>query len=251
MIRSVWVAFVTLVATLWKGPIMVIAGFLGSKNQRLYDWGGRSWSQWILAASGVTVKVEGAEHIDPTSPQVLIGNHQSWYDVFATAASVPKTFHFVAKEELGRIPLFGRAWKSAGHISIDRSDRARAIASLDRAGRQLKEEKSAVVIFPEGTRSPDGRLHRGRTGLGWLALASGAPVVPVALSGTQHILAPGRRIPRFNRVGIRFGPPVDLSAWEGRQGRVRARRAATDAVMAAIRNLSGQVMADTYAPVAR
>lgn len=208
MIRTAWVALVILVTTLWKAPIMVGAGLLRSTNQRLYDWGGRSWSRWILWASGVKVRVEGAEHLEPGSPQVLVGNHQSWYDVFATAGSIEKTFHFVAKEELGRIPLFGPSWKAAGHISIDRSDRSRAIASLDNAGRRLREEKSAVIIFAEGTRSPDDDMLPFKKGAFMLAMHAGVPIVPFGIAGSRRVLPKGGWRVRKGPIILRFGEPI-------------------------------------------
>lgn len=208
MIRAVWVALNTLVATVLLGPIMVGGGLLRIRNQKLYDWGGRSWARWILRASGTPLIVQGIEHIDPGTPQVLVGNHESWYDVFAVASAIDKTFHFIAKKELERIPLFGAAWKAAHHISIDRTDRARAIASLDQAGRQLRREKSAVVIFAEGTRSPDGELLPFKKGAFMLALHAGVPIVPFGLAGTRRVLPKGGWRVRKGPIILRFGEPI-------------------------------------------
>ena len=214
MIRAIWVAVNTLVATLLLGPIMVGGGLLRIRHQKLYDWGGRSWSRWILRASGTPLIVQGIEHVDPDAPQVLVGNHQSWYDVFAVASALDKTFHFIAKKELERIPLFGAAWKAAGHISIDRSDQARAIASLDQAGRQLRRERSAVVIFAEGTRSPDGELLPFKKGAFMLALHSGVPVVPFGLAGTRRILPKGGWRVRKGPIIVRFGAPIPTGSMD-------------------------------------
>lgn len=208
MIRTAWVALNTLVGTLLLGPLMVLGPVFRIRNQRFYDWGGRTWSRWILRVSGTPVKLEGAENIDPASPQVLVGNHQSWYDVFAVAGSLRKTFHFVAKKELEKVPLFGPAWVAARHISIDRSDQARAIASLERAGRQLKEEKSAVVIFAEGTRSPDDDMLPFKKGAFMLALHAGVPVVPFGIAGTRRILPKGGWRVCGGPIIVRFGTPI-------------------------------------------
>ncbi|HUG41928.1 MAG TPA: lysophospholipid acyltransferase family protein [Longimicrobiales bacterium] len=208
MIRAAWVALNTLVGTLLLGPILVVAGVLGVRNARLYDWGGRTWSRWILWASATPVKVEGAENIDPDSPQILVGNHQSWYDVFAVAGNLDKTFHFVAKKELERVPLFGRAWKAAGHVSIDRSDQARAIASLDEAGRRLREDRSAVVIFAEGTRSPHDDLLPFKKGAFMLALHARVPIVPFGVAGTRRIQPKGGWRVRKGPIILRFGEPI-------------------------------------------
>ncbi|MBW3554926.1 MAG: 1-acyl-sn-glycerol-3-phosphate acyltransferase, partial [Gemmatimonadetes bacterium] len=205
MIRVVWVALNTFVATVLMGPVLIVAGLLRVKSPALYDWGGREWSRWILKVSGTPVIVEGRENIDPDSPQILVGNHQSWYDVFALAGNVGKRFHFVAKKELERVPIFGPAWKAAGHISIDRSDQARAIASLEKAGDQLREEKSAVVIFPEGTRSEGDDLLPFKKGAFMLALHAGVPVVPFGIAGTRRVLPKGGWRIRKGPIILRFG----------------------------------------------
>ena len=208
MIRSAWIAANTFVATVLLGPILIVASLFRYRNQKLYDWGGRTWSRWILRVSGTPVTLEGVENIDPDAPQILVGNHQSWYDVFALAGSIDKTFHFVAKKELEAVPIFGRAWKVAGHISIDRSDQSRAIASLEQAGNRLREEGSAVVIFAEGTRSPDDDLRPFKKGAFMLALLAGVPVVPFGVAGTRRILPKGAWRVRKGPIILRFGEPI-------------------------------------------
>ncbi|NIP81367.1 MAG: 1-acylglycerol-3-phosphate O-acyltransferase, partial [Gemmatimonadetes bacterium] len=128
------------------------------------------------------------EHIAPDTPQILVGNHQSWFDVPAVATNIPKSYHFVAKKELERVPIFGRAWKAAGHISIDRSDRESAVESLDRAGEQLRREGSAVVIFAEGTRAPTDALQPFKKGAFMLALHTGVPIVPFGVAGSRRVM---------------------------------------------------------------
>ena len=104
-------------------------------------------------------------------------------------------------------------------------------------------------IYPEGTRSPDGRLYRGRVGVGWLALHSGLPVIPVAMSGTDRVLPPGRKIPRLTRIRITIGEPLTFEAYQGQPGDARQRRAVTDEVMKKIQVLSGQEYVPIYASV--
>ena len=214
MIRTAWVVLNTVVATILLGPLMIFGPVFGIRNPRFYDWGGGTWSRWILRVSGTPVRIEGAENVDPASPQILVGNHQSWYDVFAVAGTLHKTFHFVAKKELEKIPLFGPAWKAARHISIDRSDQARAIASLDQAGRQLREEKSAVVIFAEGTRSPGDDLLPFKKGAFMLALHAGVPVVPFGVAGTRRILPKGGWRVRKGEIIVRYGTPIPTAAMD-------------------------------------
>jgi 1-acyl-sn-glycerol-3-phosphate acyltransferase len=208
VIRSAWAWLNGALATLALGPLVILLAALGVRRAGFFDWAARSWSRWNLWAGGATVTVEGIEHLDPASPQILVGNHQSWFDVFAVAANLPKTFHFVAKKELERVLLFGRAWKAAGHISIDRTNQASAIASLDRAGRQMKEDRSAVVMFPEGTRSPTDDLLPFKKGAFMLAVHTGVPIVPFAVAGSRRIFAKGSWRVRPGPIIVRLGPPI-------------------------------------------
>jgi 1-acyl-sn-glycerol-3-phosphate acyltransferase len=208
VIRSLWAWLNGAAATLVIAPPVLLAAALGLRHQRFYDWSGRTWSRWNLRAGGAQVIVEGIEHIDLDSPQILVGNHQSWFDVFAVAANIPKTYHFVAKKELERVWLFGPAWKAAGHISIDRSDQASAVASLDRAGAQMKRENSAVVVFAEGTRSPTDDLLPFQKGAFMLALHTGVPIVPFAVAGSRRIFPKGSWRVRGGPIIVRFGPPI-------------------------------------------
>jgi len=130
-------------------------------------------------------------------------------------------------------------------IPVDRDDTKAAIASLDTALEVLGRGE-AFGIYPEGTRSRDGRLYRGRTGVGHLALTSGAPVVPVGLEGTQHLQPVGSRLPRLAKVTVRFGEPLDFTDRFDGVPAGRARREITDEVMAAIQKLSGQDEAGVY-----
>ena len=208
MIRTIWVGLAALFATFTMGPLMIIGSLLRIRRQEFYDFGGRTWSRMILGSSGAPVRVEGLENIDMHSPQVLVGNHQSWFDVFAVAANLPKKFHFVAKKELESVFLFGRAWKAAGHISIDRSDKASAVVSLERAGKQLREEGSAVVIFAEGTRSPTDRLLPFKKGAFMLALHSRVPIVPFGVAGSRRVFPKGRWRVRPGPIIVRYGKPI-------------------------------------------
>ena len=208
MIRTAWVALNLLIGTVLMGPIVIIAGLLRVRDLRIFDWVGSRWSAWILKASGVKVTVEGLENVDPTSAQIMVGNHQSWYDVWAVAANIRKHFNFVAKKELERVPIFGWAWKSSGHISIDRRDRSRAIASLDQARNKLQEEKSAVVMFAEGTRSATDEMLPFKKGAFMLALHAGVPIVPFGVAGSRRVMPKGAWRVRKGRIILRFGEPI-------------------------------------------
>lgn len=208
MIRTVWTFLHIALATLVVGPLVIGASLIRVRRSEYYAWAGRAWCGWILWASGCDVRVEGLENVDPNSPQILVGNHQSWFDVPAIAANLPKNYHFVAKKELEKVFIFGRAWKAAGHISVDRTDRESAIRSLESAGRQLRDERSAVVIFAEGTRAPTDQLQPFKKGAFMLALHSGVPIVPFAVAGSRRVLPKGRWRVRPGPIIVRFGEPI-------------------------------------------
>ena len=214
MIRSAWVAINLALATLFFG-LIAIAGSLLRIRGRLYYWATQQWSRAILRASAVPVRAHGMSRIDWNSPQVLVSNHVSFYDVFALAAIVPVPYAFVAKKELERIPFFGMAWKAAGHISVDRTDRARAIQSLRRAAESIREARSTVIIFPEGTRSLSGEMLPFKKGAFMLAIEAGVPVVPVVVRGSREIQRPGSLRIRPQEIHVHFGEPLRPEAGEG------------------------------------
>lgn len=166
------------------------------------------WSRTLLRWAGVEVELEGFESLDWNRPMVVIANHQSWFDVFALTAFLPAKLRFVAKEELGRIPLFGRAWQACGHVSVNRSDRSEAISSLERAASRIREEALAVIFFPEGTRSPDGRLQSFKKGAFVLAIQTGVPVVPLGISGSRKVMPKGSFRVRPGTIRIKVGRPI-------------------------------------------
>jgi 1-acyl-sn-glycerol-3-phosphate acyltransferase len=217
IVRSFWAYLNGCVATLLLSIVAVVAGLFGHRG-RIYDWCARTWSRWILWASGVRVRVEGLDNLALDRPQIIASNHQSWYDVFAIAAILPKRSRFIAKEELRRIPIFGRAWTLAGHISINRKDRKQAITALDAAGAAMRDDNSTMVIFPEGTRSRTGELQPFKKGAFMLALRTGIEIVPTAVVGSRAVLRKGDWRVRGGTIIVRFGQPVDARQFhEGRR----------------------------------
>jgi 1-acyl-sn-glycerol-3-phosphate acyltransferase len=212
VIRSIWVALNLLVSTATLSLAVVLCALFRIRGD-VYDRLARLWSRWTLAASGARVRVEGAQHIRSDAPQIIISNHQSWYDVWALAAYIPGRYRFIAKKELARIPLFGQAWQAAGHISVDRSDRQAAIRSLEQAARRVREDNSSVVIFPEGTRSPTGELLPFKKGAFMLALQMGVDIVPTAVIGGRAILPKGGWRVRSGDLIVRFGEPVPIASY--------------------------------------
>ncbi|MBR9989052.1 MAG: 1-acyl-sn-glycerol-3-phosphate acyltransferase, partial [Gemmatimonadetes bacterium] len=213
MIRTIWVILFVIALTIPLSLMVIIGSYLGA-GSRFYDRVPRWWARWILWATGVEVQVTGLENLAPDRAQIIVANHASWYDVLALAAYTPKRCRFVAKKELARVPLFGHAWQAAGHISVDRSDNQRAVASLDQAGRTIRKDNSSIIIFPEGTRSATGDLQTFKKGAFVLALHNGIDVVPVGVQGAFQIMSRNNWRIRAGRIIVRFGQPVSPTAYD-------------------------------------
>ncbi len=190
---------------------------------------GRMWAKFSLAVSGVKVEITGSENIPMDTPVIYASNHASQFDILALYRTLPVQFRFVVKKELFRIPLFGYAMKRAGYISIDRSGGKAAVRSLIKAGEAIRSGTS-VVVFPEGTRSPDGRLRPIKPGAVVLAIKSGCPIVPVAISGSHRVLPKGRIRIRPGRIRVAIGPAIQTT--EG--GRPRSREQVSEELYRAI-----------------
>ncbi len=195
-------------------------------------------------------RVEGRDNVPKKGPVILASNHLSFIDSIAIPVAAPRPVHFLAKssyfEGTGLSGAISRGFFGAiGAIPVRRGAGQAALDALEQQ-RMLLDEGLAVALYPEGTRSADGRLYKGRTGVAFLALQTGAPVVPVGLIGTDRVMPVGAKMPSLReRVTVRFGEPLDLSA-HGPADSGRARRTATDAIMAAIHALSGQELAGSY-----
>lgn len=195
-------------------------------------------------------RVRGLEHVPRSGGVILASNHLSFVDSVVLPIVVPRRVVFLAKSDYFTGPgvrgRLSKAWFEAlGMLPVDRDDTRAALASLDIA-RSVLDQGQAFGIYPEGTRSRDGRLYRGRTGVAELALGAGVPVVPVGLRGTERLMPVGARVPRLVRVEVTFGAPLDFTGAFDGVPRGKARREVTDAVMAAIRDLSGQEEAGVY-----
>jgi 1-acyl-sn-glycerol-3-phosphate acyltransferase len=188
--------------------------------------------------------ISGAAHVPRTGPAILAVNHLSILDSFLLPALLPRHVTFTAKNEyFSGNPVSGFFMRLGGSLPIDRESAHAAQAMLDDAA-ALLERGELFGIHPEGTRSPDGRLYRGKIGVAWLALKTGAPVLPVALRGTEKVLPVGAKVPRPASIGITIGAPM---RFEGDHTKARDRRRVTDEIMAAIQRLSGQEYVPTYA----
>ncbi|KND43535.1 MULTISPECIES: lysophospholipid acyltransferase family protein [Streptomyces] len=200
-------------------------------------------------------RVEGAEHIPGDGPVILAGNHLTFIDSMILPLVCDRQVVFIGKDEYvtGK-GIKGRlmAWffTGVGMIPVDRDGGRGGVAAL-MTGRRVLDEGRMFGIYPEGTRSPDGRLYRGRTGIARLTLMTGAPVVPFAMIGTDKIQPGGAGVPRPHRVTVRFGEAMEFSRYEGMDRDRYVLRAVTDSVMAEVMRLSGQEYVDMYASKAK
>ncbi|MFJ9413280.1 lysophospholipid acyltransferase family protein [Streptomyces sp. NPDC101227] len=200
-------------------------------------------------------RVEGLEHVPQEGAAIIAGNHLSFSDHFVMPAIVPRRVTFLAKAEYFTGPgLKGRLtaafFRGVGQIPIDRSG-GRASQAAISSGLSVLRKGRLLGIYPEGTRSHDGRLYKGRTGVAAMALKAGVPVVPCAMIGTFEAQPTGRRLPRAMRITIRFGAPLEFSRYAGMADERTALRAVTDEIMYAILKLSGQEYVDLYAGEAK
>jgi 1-acyl-sn-glycerol-3-phosphate acyltransferase len=214
VIRTLWAGLILLIATVPFATLIIAGGYVGASDA-FFHWAASSWAKCVLWGSGVRVRMEGTEHLALDRPQIIVSNHSSWYDVFALAAWLPKRYRFIAKIELSRIPMFGRAWLTAGHIAIDRSDHVAALAAMDRAGDVIRTDNSAIVIFPEGTRSDTGELLPFKKGGFMVALRTGVDIVPCAVIGSRAVLPKGGWRVRSGRITVRFGRPISAAEYTG------------------------------------
>lgn len=195
-------------------------------------------------------RVFGLGNVPRQGAVILASNHLSFVDSVVIPVLVPRKVVFLAKSDYfdgtGVKGALSRSWfEGLGMLPVDRDNSSSAMHSLETALTVLARGE-AFGIYPEGTRSRDGRLYRGRTGIGHLVLTSGAPVVPVGLRGTEHIQPVGARLPKLAKVEVRFGEPLHFGAEYADMPTGRARREITDAVMHQIAILSGQTEAGVY-----
>jgi 1-acyl-sn-glycerol-3-phosphate acyltransferase len=195
--------------------------------------------------------VRGVENVPSTGPAILASNHLSFSDSIFLPLQCPRPVVFLAKSEYftGRgikgwlVKIF---FKATGQLPIDRSGGKASEAALN-TGLGVLEQGQLLGIYPEGTRSPDGRLYRGRTGIARMVLEAKVPVIPVAMIDTEKVQPIGKRLPRVRRVGIVYGKPLDFSRFAGMEGDRIVLRAVTDEIMYELKKISRQEYVDQYA----
>lgn len=185
----------------------VICLFGGADRLHLF---GRRWGRLCLWLAGIRLVVTGSEHLPQGRPVIYLANHQGNFDIPVLFAGIPGQFRWLAKIELFRIPLFGHVMHAAGYIPVERNDRRKAIASMNEAARRVAAGTS-IMIFPEGTRSPDGVLLPFKKGGFMLALQSQADIVPVAIAGSAAIMPKGSIWMRSGTIRLRIFPPIPMT----------------------------------------
>jgi 1-acyl-sn-glycerol-3-phosphate acyltransferase len=236
MIRTLWFYVVLVVSSVIHSIGVIVAALLGVKRRPggVYDWGTTDWSRQLLRAAGTPVEVEGLHRI-PDGPVVYASNHSSMFDIWALAATLPGSVRMVAKQELTKIPLVGRAMVTAGHVMIDRPHPRRALEAYERAAAVIKSGVSAVV-FPEGTRSRTGELLPFKNAPFGLAIAAQVPVVPLYVRNTFEIMPKGQWLLRPRPIRIEVGDPIPTTGMT-----LERRQELRDQVRAAILDLKARV----------
>lgn len=207
MFRFLWVNSFMGVFT----PLMILWGVLVAlwdpTGRRIHRYAAVPWAKCILWAGGIRWRVLGLEHLHPGRPAIYMANHQSYFDIFALLAALPVDFKFIMKQELMRIPLLGMAMRRAGYIGLERKDPRQAVASLQRAAEKIRSGLS-ILVFPEGTRSRDGRLRDFKRGGFNLALRAGCDIVPVTIEGSYRIVSQDRPALHKTTVTLHLGTPI-------------------------------------------
>jgi 1-acyl-sn-glycerol-3-phosphate acyltransferase len=210
-IRTILLYTTAVVATFFLGLTVIIAALLGVKDEpgSIYDKVPRWWSQAVLRAVGIKIRVHGLENASGEGPHIFASNHVSWFDVPSLAKTLPRN-RFVAKAELFKVPIFGRAMRAAGMIEIQRDNRKAAFGAYDVAAERIRGGKS-VVVFPEGTRGNAYPLRPFKKGPFVLAIAAGVPIVPIIVHGTIEIMPKGSLWAHSGTVDIHLLEPVSMT----------------------------------------
>ena len=204
--RTVFFLIPTIAAyTVLLGTLSILSTFVDRRGHAAH-WCARAWSWLILATTGVEVNLTGLERVGRGQTYVFISNHQSIYDIPVIFASLPFQLRIIAKASLGRFPFLGWHLSRAGHLLVDRSNPDRT--AILNQWRHLVSDRISLIIFPEGTRSADGRVGRFRAGSFLLALEAGLTVVPLSISGSRDVMTKGRLATRPGHVVLQVHEPV-------------------------------------------
>ena len=211
-IRALLTLLMAVPITLFFSFMTLLDIFLVRRSEHKVQVFPRTWGRSICRLAGVRVRIEGAENLRPDQTYIFVGNHVSQFDIFSFQGYFPHDFRWIAKKELLRIPFFGTAMLRSGIVFIDRSHGREALKSLNRAAERIAGGTS-VLIFPEGTRSVNGRLRPFKTGAVILAIKAGVQVVPIGFNGTYSILPKGKFLANSGIITIRIGTPISTDSY--------------------------------------
>ena len=216
LIRSIFVLILTPVLTFFTSLSAMIAMFFFKVSAEKAQVFPKYWARIIAGIAGAKVSVVGGQLLKSETPYIFAANHLSQFDIFAMQGYLGVDFRWLAKKELFEIPVFGPAMRMAGYIPVDRSKGRQALKSLNEAAERIAAGTS-VIIFPEGTRSSDGKLHPFKSGAMVLAIKAGVPIVPVAIKGTYEILPKGKYFAKPGEVNIMIGAPIETKELKASQ----------------------------------
>lgn len=211
MIRTIYILMWVVLTTIFWGLIAIFTSFFTRTGNPVHKVA-RMWARSIMFASRIKVTVNGLANIDPTQSYVYMSNHQSNFDIPVLLAYLPVQFRWLAKAELFKIPIFGRAMRGAGYIKIDRYNQESAFESINEAARKMKNGVSAM-IFPEGTRSRDGNIRSFKKGGFVMAVNAGVPIVPIVLKGTWTIMDKSSLIINTGEVSLNILAPIATTGY--------------------------------------
>jgi len=211
MIRTLFAWVVGITATVILGIVAILLSLFDSSGNASHV-AARLWGKIQLRTTGSRVTMQGLEHLDSRKSYIVVSNHQSFFDIFSLLGHLPLQFRWIAKAELFRIPLLGWAMARTGYIPIERDSPKKAYRSMLQAAEKVREGVS-ILIFPEGTRSPDGLLQPFKKGVFLIALKSQAPILPVAIRGTRNIMRKNDWRAYPGHVEIRIFPPIETAGF--------------------------------------
>ncbi|MBC8216684.1 MAG: 1-acyl-sn-glycerol-3-phosphate acyltransferase [Candidatus Marinimicrobia bacterium] len=209
--RLIWIMINVVFWTITLGGTGLVVSLIDWKG-RVFGHIARIWSKVILCISGVPYVVKGLENLDINQQYFLAANHESAFDIPLAFASIPFRMVAISKKELRKIPFFGWAMIGAHTIFIDRGNREKAVSSLKKAVDSLRKNPRSIMLYPEGTRSLDGKVHQFKKGGIVLAIETGMPIVPVALCGTSEVVTKGSWKVTPRNIEMRIGTPIETSS---------------------------------------
>jgi 1-acyl-sn-glycerol-3-phosphate acyltransferase len=206
MLRTVWAAFVALVATIPLATAVMLVALVKS-NARIIDAIIRLWAAILVKGAGIDLRAEGTERVDRKQRYILVANHTSYFDIPCVFVAIPQPIRFMAKVSLFKIPIFGWAIGRAGFIPIDRKNRRTAVKSFDLAAQRIRKGNT-IVVFPEEGRSRERAMRPFQRGGFLLALRSELPILPIAIDGTYDVYRAGAKWITAGPVTVRVGTPI-------------------------------------------